>query len=563
MAGPVTATGGYQLVPVTRNDGETVYVRADKADAPVMATFNERGQRSSRDLKRDDVSGAPEGSGFWDTGLGQYLRASYEGLARGAKSVREATDPFQYAGQAAQAAASMLPGAGLVEGQQDFGRMGQALKEGRYRDAAIDAGYGLVNAGTEFIPAMAAMPAIRRPGANIAERAQPLPGETIAYVDPSAVDEAWRADPDFYIPPGAGTGKYEGAVEYLQGARPVEAPSLGVMPDSLGFTDGRHRFAAMRDMGLDRIPVSMDPWSLENARARGLIDDPPAKRPGIIAYHGSPHDFDRFDMSKIGTGEGAQSYGHGLYFAENEKVARGYRDTLSKSGTDGARRRLQKAGGDIDAAIASAQAKAAQYRAGGADGFASAVEEDLRFLEKFKQTGEWTPGRMYQVEIAANPSGFLDWDAPLSSQPKQVQDLFGYVPRATSEEENAVFSKARTLGVSPTELPEYRALEERLDNAARLDRIYSSGGNIYESAKIVPGDYSDPRAASKALLDMGVPGIKYLDAGSRGAGEGSRNYVVFDDKLITILRKYGWVPGAAIPAAALAELQSARDQEGM
>src|SRR5258706_8248564 len=33
----------------------------------------------------------------------------------------------------------------------------------------------------------------------------------------------------------------------------------------------------------------------------------------ITAYHGSPHDFDRFDLSRIGTGEGAQAYGHGLY----------------------------------------------------------------------------------------------------------------------------------------------------------------------------------------------------------------------------------------------------------
>ena len=34
---------------------------------------------------------------------------------------------------------------------------------------------------------------------------------------------------------------------------------------------------------------------------------------GIRAFHGSPHDFDAFDLSKIGTGEGAQAYGHGLY----------------------------------------------------------------------------------------------------------------------------------------------------------------------------------------------------------------------------------------------------------
>jgi ADP-Ribosyltransferase in polyvalent proteins len=49
----------------------------------------------------------------------------------------------------------------------------------------------------------------------------------------------------------------------------------------------------------------------------------------IKAYHGSPHDFERFDLSKIGTGEGAQAYGHGLYFAENPKVAEEYRRALA------------------------------------------------------------------------------------------------------------------------------------------------------------------------------------------------------------------------------------------
>src|SRR5262245_8120346 len=42
---------------------------------------------------------------------------------------------------------------------------------------------------------------------------------------------------------------------------------------------------------------------------------------GIRAYHGSPYDFERFDLGKIGTGEGAQAYGHGLYFAENPATA--------------------------------------------------------------------------------------------------------------------------------------------------------------------------------------------------------------------------------------------------
>ena len=33
---------------------------------------------------------------------------------------------------------------------------------------------------------------------------------------------------------------------------------------------------------------------------------------GAVVYHGSPHKLDKFDSSKIGTGEGAQAYGHGL-----------------------------------------------------------------------------------------------------------------------------------------------------------------------------------------------------------------------------------------------------------
>ena len=45
--------------------------------------------------------------------------------------------------------------------------------------------------------------------------------------------------------------------------------------------------------------------------------------------------------------------------------------------------------------------------------------------------------------------------------------------------------------------------------------------------------------ASERLRDAGVPGIQYLDAGSRAAGEGSRNYVMFRDDIIDILKRYG------------------------
>ena len=48
------------------------------------------------------------------------------------------------------------------------------------------------------------------------------------------------------------------------------------------------------------------------------------------AWHGSPHDFDTFDLGAIGTGDGNQVHGWGLYFAKDKKVSKQYKDVLSK-----------------------------------------------------------------------------------------------------------------------------------------------------------------------------------------------------------------------------------------
>ena len=67
-----------------------------------------------------------------------------------------------------------------------------------------------------------------------------------------------------------------------------------------------------------------DDVSLEEALAyeSGLED--------MVVWHGSPHKFDEFKLDRIGSGEGAQVYGHGLYFAGNKSVAKWYKDKLSK-----------------------------------------------------------------------------------------------------------------------------------------------------------------------------------------------------------------------------------------
>ena len=70
------------------------------------------------------------------------------------------------------------------------------------------------------------------------------------------------------------------------------------------------------------------------------------------AWVGSAADFDKFDLGYVGTGEGAQVHGWGLYFAQRREVAEGYRKKLSNSLTiiyDG--KKQEDITGDIKDAI--------------------------------------------------------------------------------------------------------------------------------------------------------------------------------------------------------------------
>lgn len=51
-------------------------------------------------------------------------------------------------------------------------------------------------------------------------------------------------------------------------------------------------------------------------------------RMGIKAYHASPHEFEKFDLGKAGTGEGKADFGKGVYAAENPKVGKYYFDNF-------------------------------------------------------------------------------------------------------------------------------------------------------------------------------------------------------------------------------------------
>lgn len=271
---------------------------------------------------------------------------------------------------------------------------------------------------------------------------------------------------------------------------------------------------------------------------------------GIIAYHGSPHSFDKFALDKIGTGEGAQAYGHGLYFAENEDVAKSYRDALRADHgfSFGGLHNLTR--DQVNELVASEYGGHFVDNVVTPRGISDNVMDTIihgQMGAGRKRSPEYTalrdelsrkisnsnPGSMYQVRINADPIKFLDWDKPY--EPDALEAL-----------------AANFDSVDPVMR---RALEDWAYENSRRGIPMPDGQDIISKFGGVTG--TNARALSETLKNAGVPGIKYLDQGSRGAGKGSSNYVVFDDALIDILKKYG----IAIPALAGGGLLATQPQQ--
>jgi len=273
---------------------------------------------------------------------------------------------------------------------------------------------------------------------------------------------------------------------------------------------------------------------------KAMAAEKAAAQEGITAYHGSPHDFDRFSTARIGTGEGAQAYGHGLYFAENEGVARSYRNQLSARTAGGHELPEYLSGADpvrdremFASTLQRMNDQLEKWRVNGYDklDYMQGAVEDVKRVKAAVESALadassiGSKGRMYEVRINANPDQMLDWDKPLSQQSGHVQSAAGdLIEQAKRDAEAGKRYAAQALLESKDYMPAD-------PTGADLHRVLSRTMN--------DGAQFNQTVVSKALRDKGIPGIKYLDGGSRAAGEGSRNFVIFDDSLITILKKYG------------------------
>jgi hypothetical protein len=316
-------------------------------------------------------------------------------------------------------------------------------------------------------------------------------------------------------------GGVETAVDFL----PVVGDVLGLEDASSAYGQGDMVGAGINMMGV--VPVFGD------VAAKGAKS---ALR-GINAYHGSPHEFQRFSMDKIGTGEGAQAYGSGLYFAEQKSVAEGYRDNLSRGkligGTLASGNLINEIpydrSGNIDANRLNRVIKDREYALSGRDSY----ESELREWERYEADFGSDAGPMPDY-LASKGS----WDAEIAKEAEKLKMLKKVQsdPSSVSEVEGQLYNV--NLNVDPNELLDWDApLSEQSE---KIRKIIAGD----EELKYLTDTYgmdsllikSKSAEGSADLASRGILGIKYLDGFSRSAGEGTRNYVMFDDSLIDTKR---------------------------
>jgi len=251
------------------------------------------------------------------------------------------------------------------------------------------------------------------------------------------------------------------------------------------------------------------------------------------AFHGTPHKIvDKFDINKVGTGEGAQAYGHGMYFAENPKVAQEYADELgSKIDVNGnplyvANKTIGTTGnaelddylianlGNVKDTKKQMLADIKDVRSTNPDA-AKEMQQTLAQLRK-SNVAVQNKGNFYKVDIPdADISKMLDWDKPFNQQTPEVRSAF-----------NKLYSDVNI------------ADSDNADWFKNIDKDRASMSAMYNNLA-TSDNLKGAKDVSRLLSEQGVTGVRYLDEGSRGAGKGTSNFVTFNPEEVKILEENG------------------------
>lgn len=277
---------------------------------------------------------------------------------------------------------------------------------------------------------------------------------------------------------------------------------------------------------------------------------------GATAYHGTPHTIrGKFDISKVGTGEGAQAYGHGMYFAENPAVAGEYKRKLSgglgspsnelmlngqplTQLTDAERRAYEIIARD---GRRNALGTAKDLEAQGFD--ASHIRQALDATKGKEISLVKNEGNLYKVDIPDEYiPNMLDWDKPLNMQTPEVLKSLK-IPQEAVDKYNKLSNRLEELQWQRGGLdsPEWEKVSKEAVEIRAKYGLHRSGEEVYrEVAQLAKdmGNENFSQVAAENLKRQGITGIRYLDEGSRGkARNQTSNFVVFDPTDVKILEK--------------------------
>ena len=242
-------------------------------------------------------------------------------------------------------------------------------------------------------------------------------------------------------------------------------------------------------------------------------------------WQGGPHKYGREgaaeSLQHIGKGEGATAYGWGRYDAGAREVAEQYRkqlsprlewevkpETLTKEMADfgftpAAIDRAKKAVTEHDSDGFKAIAELDALSSNRGDRVAKEAASILRSFHRNVKDG----GSLYKHDLPDDDiARYMDWDKPLSEQPENVR---------------AAMQKAF----------EEAGIPDAMNRAPDGQSAYAWLSSALARGESVPDAVLKQRA-SEALGRAGIPGLQYYDGMSRNAGEGTRNYVTWDQDVL-------------------------------
>lgn len=289
------------------------------------------------------------------------------------------------------------------------------------------------------------------------------------------------------------------------------------------------------------------------------------------AWHGSPHDFDTFDLGAIGTGEGNQAHGWGLYFAKDKKVSKLYKEVLSKEQGSN-KSSLFKVEIPNETELLPEQHPISGYsryvRDSLKNGLHKMSEEQLeRFtslLIKYHKGSiigdEWTNKYTRFMDVGYIISELHNKNKTINDINKiQKRNIDRFLKTVGIDEDidtissndellknvyekfrNELYPKYEKEKQVEREREEKAILNVKTDVYGALEKTNIDGKQLYSFLSHALGNdehfnlhnVKNAKKASEFLNSIGIKGI-YYDGEQDG-----RCYVVFDDKAINVIEKY-------------------------